>query len=89
MWLPDIFRCRNPLQGKRRDAEGRASIVPGVGFDRQRNRCGYGKGFYDRYLSLHSRHTTIGAAFAFQIVDEVPVSKEDIPVRFLVTEERM
>ena len=86
---PGYFQVPEPTTGEAADAEDALLIVPGVGFDRQRNRCGYGKGFYDRYLSLHSRHTTIGAAFAFQIVDEVPVSKEDIPVRFLVTEERM
>ena len=58
---PGYFQVPEPTTGEAADAEDALLIVPGVGFDRQRNRCGYGKGFYDRYLSLHSRHTTIGA----------------------------
>ncbi|MCD7716883.1 MAG: 5-formyltetrahydrofolate cyclo-ligase [Lachnospiraceae bacterium] len=64
-------------------------IVPGVGFDANRNRCGYGKGFYDRYLAAHPLHPTVALAFEFQIVDEVPVRPEDIRPRKVVTEARM
>ena len=63
-------------------------IVPGVGFDAMRHRCGYGKGFYDRYLSVHSAHTTIAVAFEFQVVDEVPAQPHDINPQYLITEER-
>ncbi len=70
-------------------AEHALLIVPGVGFDEQRNRCGYGKGFYDRYLAAHPLHPTVALAFEFQIVDEVPVRPEDIRPQKLVTEARM
>lgn len=63
-------------------------IVPGVGFDAMRHRCGYGKGFYDRYLSAHPEHTTIAVAFEFQMVDEVPAQEHDINPQYLITEER-
>ncbi|MCD8348094.1 MAG: 5-formyltetrahydrofolate cyclo-ligase [Lachnospiraceae bacterium] len=64
-------------------------IVPGVGFDRERNRCGYGKGFYDRYLAAHPEYVTVALAFDFQIVDEVPTRPEDIRPIVLMTESRV
>ncbi|MCI6237596.1 MAG: 5-formyltetrahydrofolate cyclo-ligase [Porcincola intestinalis] len=52
-------------------------IVPGVAFDRQRHRIGYGGGFYDRYLELHPLLQTAAAAFDFQILDRVPAGEHD------------
>jgi len=60
-------------------------IVPGVAFDIERHRCGYGKGFYDRYLAKHDRHTTIAIAFDFQVVEEVPSNEFDILPMVLCT----
>lgn len=55
-------------------------IMPGAAFDGQRNRLGYGKGFYDRYLAdkeaLWLR--TIGVGFSCQMVEEIPKSAADI-----------
>lgn len=86
------FHVPEPLKGQilcRNEAEDALLIVPGVGFDQQRNRCGYGKGFYDRYLAAHKRHFTVALAFDFQIVDEVPTRPEDIRPRILITETRI
>lgn len=63
-------------------------IMPGVAFDRNRNRIGYGGGFYDRYLQSHRNHPTIAAAYDFQVFDEVPHTKTDIRPRRLVTPSR-
>ena len=52
-------------------------IVPGVAFDRQRSRIGYGGGFYDRYLDLHPHLQTAAVAFDFQILDKVPAGEHD------------
>ena len=43
-------------------------IMPGVAFDRNRNRIGYGGGFYDRYLSGHPDYATVALCFEEQIV---------------------
>ncbi len=55
-------------------------LMPGVAFDSLRNRMGYGKGFYDRFLSdkpgLQLR--TIGVGFACQLVEKVPCGERDI-----------
>ena len=62
-------------------------LVPGLAFDRQGNRLGFGKGYYDRVLPLLKKSTLIvGLAYSFQIVDKVPVSTEDVPVKALLSE---
>lgn len=62
-------------------------VVPGVAFDKKANRLGRGQGYYDRFLKqLPSFVTTIGLAFDFQIVDNLPSLKDhDIPVSFVIT----
>ena len=63
-------------------------IVPGMAFDRNGNRLGRGKGFYDRFLYLiGSEITKIALAFSFQIVEQVPINKNDIFMDKIVTEE--
>ena len=80
--IPEPDENRDLEQAAREDA---LLLVPGVAFDRERHRCGYGKGFYDRYLSSHPRHATIAMALDFQIVEEVPFDKYDICPQILVT----
>ena len=64
-------------------------VLPGTAFDVSGNRIGYGKGFYDRYLSKHQKHTTVAVAFEFQVMDEVPFEELDILPQTLVTEKEM
>lgn len=86
---PGYYDIPEPIEAcPEADDENALLIVPGVGFDTMRHRCGYGKGFYDRYLSAHPRHTTIAVAFEFQIVDEVPAQPHDINPQYLITEDR-
>ena len=57
------------------------ALIPGMAFDAQGHRLGRGKGYYDRFFTLHSSlFTTIGVCFDFQKVDEVPVDAYDMPV---------
>ena len=55
-------------------------LVPGVAFDTERRRMGYGKGFYDRFLADKPGLVThsIGLAHACQMVAEVPCEETDI-----------
>lgn len=62
-------------------------LVPGVAFDRKCHRLGYGKGFYDRYLSVHPNHPTIALALDFQIQEEVPSDTFDVLPDMVVTPE--
>ena len=61
-------------------------LVPGVVFDREGHRLGYGKGFYDRFLGRNPRLISIGLAYDKTVVPVLPVDKRDIPVAFVVTE---
>ena len=61
-------------------------IVPGVAFDKQNNRLGRGKAYYDKLLKK-SRAYKAGICFDFQIVAQVPVDENDVPVNVVVTED--
>ncbi len=65
-------------------------LMPGVAFDRNRYRIGYGKGFYDRYLEKYEKYkqrmTTIALAFSCQMVEKVPVQPHDIRPDVIITE---
>lgn len=63
-------------------------IVPGVAFDRQGNRLGRGKGFYDRLLA-GSRASKIGVAYDFQIVEEIPAEPHDVKMDIVITNNGM
>jgi len=61
-------------------------IVPGVAFDKNNVRLGRGHGYYDRFLSgIPNRTKTIGLAFDFQVVENLPKDSHDIPVWKTIT----
>lgn len=51
-------------------------VVPGIAFDKKGNRLGYGKGFYDR-LFLPKRTFSIGLAYSFQLLENLPHDLHD------------
>ena len=64
-------------------------LVPLVAYDKNFNRIGYGGGFYDRYIKRIKKIKeiiTIGVAYSFQRVNEIPVNKYDIKLDFIITE---
>lgn len=62
-------------------------LVPGVGFDRQGYRLGFGKGYYDRLLPrLRGDALIIGLAYGFQVVDALPREAHDQSVRVVCTD---
>ena len=60
-------------------------VVPAVAYDRQGNRLGRGKGFYDRLLAT-TRATKIGVAYEFQIVDEIPCEPHDVKMDMVISQ---
>ncbi len=61
-------------------------IMPGVAFDVQRNRVGYGGGFYDRYVQKHQNLKKIAIAYQFQVIESVPAEAFDERPDWIVTE---
>ncbi|MCL2717510.1 MAG: 5-formyltetrahydrofolate cyclo-ligase [Lachnospiraceae bacterium] len=64
-------------------------IMPGVVFDGQRGRIGYGKGFYDRFLASYPKLKTVALAYEFQIVSSVPKEDNDVCPDMILTELRI
>ncbi len=62
-------------------------VVPGIAFDENGNRLGYGGGYYDRALSQNEK-PVLGLAFETQLVAQLPAESTDVPVDMIVTEYR-
>jgi len=58
-------------------------IVPGVAFDKQNNRLGRGKAFYDKLLKT-VKSKKVGVCFDFQMIDQVPTGEFDIKMDCVV-----
>ena len=55
-------------------------LMPGLAFDPQGHRIGYGGGFYDRFLSAEPDHPTLALCYGFQMVEHLQTEEFDIPV---------
>lgn len=66
-------------------ADLQAVILPSLGVDIQGNRLGYGKGFYDEFLS-QCDCPFICPTYSECLFDEIPAMPHDIPVDIIVTE---
>jgi len=64
-------------------------LVPGIVFDKEGHRIGYGFGYYDKFLKKVPKAIKIGLAFDFQVVDKIPKETHDVPVDLIVTEKRV
>lgn len=77
---PDTEKCE-----KVDDFSNAVCFVPAIAFDKKGYRLGYGKGYYDRFLSEHNVFK-IGVCFSELIVDNLPINEYDIAVDALITE---
>lgn len=76
-----------------RDFEGALILVPGLAFDDQGFRIGYGGGYYDRFLSALAEAgvsvTTVGLAFSVCRAASLPHENHDRPVDYIIDERRL
>ena len=63
-------------------------LVPGLAFDREGFRVGYGKGCYDRFLAA-TKALRVGLGYDFQVLGEVPREAHDLPLDCIVTDKRI
>lgn len=60
-------------------------LVPGVVFDTQGYRIGYGGGYYDRYVLHYKKGKLISVLFDEQLYEQVPIETHDYPVDLIIT----
>ncbi len=85
---PRTFSVLEPVPAKCKkltDFSGAFCIVPGLGFDMQGFRLGYGKGYYDRFLAGFPG-TTAGVCYNACMQNRLPHGRYDRPVDILITE---
>ena len=61
-------------------------VMPGLAFDNNFNRIGYGGGFYDRFLAAAKGITSVGICYDSLIYESVPTEPHDISVDYIITE---
>ena len=67
------------------DLSSSLCLVPGLVFDKEGFRIGYGKGYYDRFLSIY-KSTKLGIVYSDFILEKVPRGRFDRQVDILITE---
>lgn len=55
-------------------------LMPGMAFDPEGHRCGYGGGFYDKFLASEPGHPTLALCYDFQVLPHLETEEFDIPV---------
>ena len=55
-------------------------LMPGLAFDPQGHRIGYGGGFYDKFLAAEPEHPTLALCYGFQMLSAIETEEFDIPV---------
>ena len=80
-----ILELPEDLAKAREEATCDLIITPGLAFDKNGYRMGYGGGFYDRFFSSHAGFR-LGVGFHEQLVEEVPRDDYDLPVHAFLSE---
>ena len=88
LWIDDLSRVKpgfagipEPLGDEPEADDPRALVLmPGLAFDREGRRVGYGGGFYDRFLAREPDHPTLALCYGFQMVDKIETEAFDLPV---------
>jgi len=83
-----IYTAREGLKNQVLLKEIDLIVVPAIAYDRDNNRLGRGKAYYDRLLGHEDLCSakTVGLAFRFQIIDRLPTDLHDRPVSMVVTD---
>ncbi len=65
-------------------------FVPGIAWDRDGYRLGWGRGYFDRVIKRLPQHVkSVGLAFSLQLINKIPRDQFDLPVDMVVTESRV
>jgi len=72
------FGTTHPSNSKEFHGEYNLIVVPGLSFDHNKNRLGYGGGYYDNFLIHHPNALRLGIFYPFQKINEVPTESHDV-----------
>ena len=94
LWLDDLravapgaYNIPEPVaDGPEADDPTALILMPGLAFDPQGHRCGYGGGFYDKWLAVHPGHSLLALCYGFQLLDHLDTDAHDIPVDYVISE---
>ena len=86
---PGQLGILTPASNDPYDGEIDIAITPGLGFTQEGYRLGYGRGYYDQWFAGHKTTKKIALAYEAQVINEIPVGDNDIPVNMIVTEKRI
>ncbi|WLR44282.1 5-formyltetrahydrofolate cyclo-ligase [Bacillus carboniphilus] len=75
-------KVKQTIQTKRNEID--LLFVPGVCFDNNGYRIGYGGGFFDKFLKDY-KNQTVALAYHFQIISYIPVERHDVPVNKIIS----
>lgn len=85
-----VYHIREPQSEQKLVPDERTLILmPGAVFSENRDRIGYGGGYYDRYLSQHPGCKTAAACYDFQILPKIPAEPHDVRLRIIVSPRRI
>lgn len=92
IWVDDLtavqkagLGCPEPIaEAPVADDPDALVLLPGLAFDLQGGRMGYGGGFYDKYLARES-HPTVALCYGFQLLPRIPVEEHDLRVDCLIS----
>ncbi len=84
---PGYHGILEPATSRKVIASQGIMLLPGLAFDREKNRIGYGGGYYDRYLQRYPsrRRITVGVAFDVQILPRIQAQEHDIRPDYILT----
>jgi 5-formyltetrahydrofolate cyclo-ligase len=86
--IPGPFGIPTPAAERAQACGIDVFVVPGLGFDAQGGRIGYGRGCYDRALFAEPSALRIGVGYDWQVVSRVPSEPHDEPLDLVVTPTR-
>ena len=66
------------------DDETALVLMPGLAFDPEGHRIGYGGGFYDKFLAAEPNHPTLALCYEFQLLPKLETEAHDIPVDYVL-----
>jgi len=77
------FKIKEPIGNQ--EVKPEIIICPLLAFDKHKNRLGYGKGYYDKFLN-NNKITKIGIAFSIQETEQIPHENHDVKMDLIITE---